>query len=180
MPWIMTYAIVLVTLGLLMACAPGKSNQCERWLLLKMRLISAERARLPQTRPENIFTGLVGAFVFLLGLAGMILPYAAAEPTSIPIPPTVAFAPRGGAAPVRTRDEITSLVTRLALPFMKPHPRAALTIGVLDATTSAVLGFGRTRLADGSPIPDLNVIYEIGSITKVFTALSLQLLDDRG
>ena len=176
----MAYTFVLVILGLLMACAPGKMNQCERWLLLKMRLISAERARLPQTRPENILTGMVGVFVFLLGLAGMILPYAAAESASIPIPSTFAFAPRGGAAPVRTRDEITTLVTRLALPFMKPHPRAALTIGVLDATTSVVLGFGRTRLADGSPIPDLNVIYEIGSITKVFTALSLQLLADRG
>lgn len=78
-----------------------------------------------------------------------------------------------------SRDEVTSLVSRVVLPFMQEHPRLALTVGVLDAGASAVLGFGQMKL-DGGATPDGRTMYEIGSITKVFTSLCLQRLVERG
>ena len=101
------------------------------------------------------------------------------------IPTSIAFEQHAGqdthANPAHplSRDEVTSLVSRVVLPFMKKHPKLAITVGVLDSGTSAVLGFGQTKLDGGAP-PDGRTVYEIGSITKVFTSLCLERLVECG
>lgn len=90
---------------------------------------------------------------------------------------------RGGAAPDRNfterGNELSLKIAEQVRPFMDAHPGVALTVGVIDEKTSAVLGFGRRGSEDARP-PDLRTIYEIGSITKVFTATCLELLAERG
>jgi len=52
-----------------------------------------------------------------------------------------------------------------------------LVIGVIDADSTYVYGFGETKKGNEQQ-PDGNTIYEIGSVTKVFTASLLTLLED--
>jgi CubicO group peptidase (beta-lactamase class C family) len=47
-----------------------------------------------------------------------------------------------------------------------------IVVGVMDSAGTHVEGFGQTALEDGTP-PDAQTLFEIGSVTKVFTALLL-------
>lgn len=96
---------------------------------------------------------------------------------------TTAWFARGVAAPdlrlAARRNDLALKIGERVRPFMNAHPGVALTIGVIDEQTSAVLGFGRRGIEDARP-PDLRTVYEIGSITKVFTAACLERLAERG
>lgn len=54
-----------------------------------------------------------------------------------------------------------------------------LVIGVIDRDSSYVFSFGETERGN-SQKPDGNTLYEIGSVTKVFTAALLPLLEKEG
>ena len=58
---------------------------------------------------------------------------------------------------------------------MVGRPRAALAVGVVAGNEDAVVGFGRAR-SDDTAVPDSGTIFEIGSITKVFTGILLARL----
>jgi D-alanyl-D-alanine-carboxypeptidase/D-alanyl-D-alanine-endopeptidase len=47
-----------------------------------------------------------------------------------------------------------------------------IVVGVVDSTGSRFFGYGRTARTGGHPV-DERTVYEIGSVTKVFTALAL-------
>jgi D-alanyl-D-alanine-carboxypeptidase/D-alanyl-D-alanine-endopeptidase len=47
-----------------------------------------------------------------------------------------------------------------------------IVVGVVDSSGARFFSYGRTALAGGAPV-DERTVYEIGSVTKVFTALSL-------
>jgi serine-type D-Ala-D-Ala carboxypeptidase/endopeptidase len=65
----------------------------------------------------------------------------------------------------------------LAHAYLKSRTNCALVIGVAGAGESDIRGFGQV---DGGKTPDANTIFEIGSITKVFTAIVLQQLTQEG
>jgi serine-type D-Ala-D-Ala carboxypeptidase/endopeptidase len=71
-----------------------------------------------------------------------------------------------------TKD-LKERIAKLAEPYMAKRTNGALVIGVLQNGTEYVQGFGRNP-------PDRTTIYEIGSITKVFTALTLAKLSVDG
>jgi serine-type D-Ala-D-Ala carboxypeptidase/endopeptidase len=63
-------------------------------------------------------------------------------------------------------------VDLLAERAMRSGRRVGLVVGCLQDGERRVVGHGRVRL-DGPDVPDGGTIFEIGSITKVFTALLL-------
>ena len=54
-----------------------------------------------------------------------------------------------------------------------------IVVGVVDAAGARYFAYGRTALAGGQPV-DEHTVYEIGSVTKVFTALALADMAIRG
>ncbi|HKQ38019.1 MAG TPA: serine hydrolase domain-containing protein [Verrucomicrobiae bacterium] len=71
-----------------------------------------------------------------------------------------------------TKD-LKDRIAKLAEPYMAKRTNGALVIAVLQNGNEHVQGFG-------TPAPDRSTLYEIGSITKVFTAITLANLSKDG
>ncbi len=63
--------------------------------------------------------------------------------------------------------------------YVSKRPNAALVVGVLQRGNRYIEGFGRISSASASP-PDGQTLFEIGSVTKVFTALTLAKMANDG
>ena len=74
--------------------------------------------------------------------------------------------------PLATGENLDRLVAAAAEKNGRRHP--GLVVGAVDAirTRQAVTGVGHIRLPDG-PAPNGTTLWDIGSITKVFTGLLL-------
>ncbi len=80
----------------------------------------------------------------------------------------------------RTLDASTrKAIDDAALGMIRSGKAVGLVIGVVDDDKSAVLGYGRRTLGSDVP-PDADTVFEIGSVTKTFTALSLAIMAERG
>jgi serine-type D-Ala-D-Ala carboxypeptidase/endopeptidase len=66
---------------------------------------------------------------------------------------------------------------QLANGYLRTRTNCALVIGVTTPGESEIHGFGRS---DGSNPPDGDTVFEIGSITKLFTGIALQRIADDG
>lgn len=75
------------------------------------------------------------------------------------------------AAPARA-DDLKAVVEKHGQALVKDRPYAAVVVGVIEKGEEQVFAFGQ---CDGKP-PDRDSVYEIGSVTKVFTGI---LLADR-
>ena len=64
-------------------------------------------------------------------------------------------------------------VAELAKPFLEKYPKASLAIGVVKSGEKESFFFGDVELDGKSVKPDAETLYEIGSITKVFTGTLL-------
>lgn len=60
--------------------------------------------------------------------------------------------------------------------YVADRKNAALVIGITQRGKRAVLGFGRVGATNAAP-PDAQTLFEIGSVTKVFTAIALARLE---
>lgn len=69
-------------------------------------------------------------------------------------------------------EEIADLVDRLAKPYVDNDIIVGMTVGVIHGDDQTVRGFGAYSKAD-SRTPDGKTVYEIGSVSKVFTGLLL-------
>jgi CubicO group peptidase (beta-lactamase class C family) len=74
---------------------------------------------------------------------------------------------------MRDRD-MHDVMDRCAERAVRTYPRSALVIGILRSGRQHVFGYGTLDPADDPPRPpDGNTLFEIGSITKVFTSTLL-------
>jgi len=72
----------------------------------------------------------------------------------------------------RMSSTLDSLVDRFAHPYISQGPTVGLSIGVLVGNDVFYYGYGETD-RNNAKLPDENSIYEIGSISKTFTATLL-------
>jgi D-alanyl-D-alanine-carboxypeptidase/D-alanyl-D-alanine-endopeptidase len=70
------------------------------------------------------------------------------------------------------QPKLDALVDRLAQPYVDSDTVVGMTVGVIHGDDQAVRGFGAYSKAD-SRTPDGKTIFEIGSVSKVFTGLLL-------
>src|SRR5262249_35319164 len=69
-------------------------------------------------------------------------------------------------------EPIDAVIDRLAKPYVEADIIVGMTIGAIHGDEQAVRGFGRFS-EDDSRTPDGKTVYEIGSVSKVFTGLLL-------
>ncbi len=73
---------------------------------------------------------------------------------------------------VQSAEPLDETIQRLAQPYVDSDTVVGMTVGVIHGDEQAVRGFGRFS-EDDSRTPDGKTIYEIGSVSKVFTGLLL-------
>lgn len=57
--------------------------------------------------------------------------------------------------------------------YFDKHPEAAVVVGIVDSKGTHVFGFGKLKASDPKSKPDGKTIYQVGSVTKVFTTTML-------
>jgi D-alanyl-D-alanine-carboxypeptidase/D-alanyl-D-alanine-endopeptidase len=74
-------------------------------------------------------------------------------------------------------DSWQTQADHLASDYLNKRTNCALVIGMVCGSNSCVRAFGHL---DGDKKPDAETLFEIGSITKVFTAILLELMAEEG
>ncbi len=69
-------------------------------------------------------------------------------------------------------DDLRSRIETLVRPLLDQKQAVGVVVGVIEGGRKQVFGFGREALG-GDKTPDGQTIFEIGSVTKVFTSLAL-------
>ena len=127
-------------------------------------------------------------FRFVAALLGAAVVLAACSaqrqaPTAPPAdqPPTPTAGAESAPAPSATpgAGSLSALATELAGAYIAKRPQAGVVVGILHGGQRWVQGFGGVAGA-GSAAPDGASIYEIGSITKVFTGILLARMAEDG
>ena len=83
----------------------------------------------------------------------------------------------GSSNPLATAQD--KMVDSVAMGYMRRLPPVGLSIGILRDGKTSFYGYGETVKGNGK-IPDAGTIFEIGSITKTFTATMLGLAAGEG
>lgn len=74
---------------------------------------------------------------------------------------------------VHAADDYQQLAEKSVEQYLTKYPRAAVTVGIVDASGTHVFGFGQLKQKKPESRPDGKTIYQIGSITKTFTCTML-------
>jgi serine-type D-Ala-D-Ala carboxypeptidase/endopeptidase len=78
----------------------------------------------------------------------------------------------GAGALAGEADELRARIQPLVQPLLEKKQAVGVIVAVIEGDRKQVFGFGREAL-DGDKTPDGKTIFEIGSVTKVFTSLAL-------
>ena len=92
----------------------------------------------------------------------------------------LALALAAGAAGARAQPALPPDVAAYTAARTADGPFVGLVVGVVDASGARAWGFGRTSTAADAPAPDGATRFEVGSVTKTFTALLLAEAAARG
>lgn len=79
----------------------------------------------------------------------------------------------------RVSSQQDQLVANTVLPFMRRGSCPGIVIATIADNHTSIAGFGRTTLGSCN-VPDENTIFEIGSLSKVFTATLLADMIEKG
>ncbi len=79
-------------------------------------------------------------------------------------------------ANLQDTHDLKQRAARMGEGYVKGRKEPALVIGLTQRGKRVVQGFGQVSATNAAP-PDAQTIFEIGSVTKVFTALALARLD---
>jgi len=73
------------------------------------------------------------------------------------------------------QDPLKPRIDEIAKPYLDQHVIVGMAVGVLKDGKAQVYGYGRNA-AGGEDVPDSGTVFEIGSVSKVFTGALLALL----
>jgi CubicO group peptidase (beta-lactamase class C family) len=65
-------------------------------------------------------------------------------------------------------------------PLLESKKLVGVTVGITCKGEHSIHGFGKTSLGENGKVPDGRTLFEIGSVTKVFTAIALADMVERG
>jgi CubicO group peptidase (beta-lactamase class C family) len=88
-------------------------------------------------------------------------------------------AQQGERARAREADPLRGRAQALVQPMLDKKKSVGMVVGVIEGGRTHLFGFGRVSLDGGKP-PDGKTIFEIGSVTKVFTSLALAEMAEEG
>jgi serine-type D-Ala-D-Ala carboxypeptidase/endopeptidase len=77
-------------------------------------------------------------------------------------------------------EQLQITVETATAPYRSKRPFAALSVGIIQNGQKYTLAFGHTGEGDAQRPCDSRTLFEVGSISKVFTSLSLAVMVERG
>jgi CubicO group peptidase (beta-lactamase class C family) len=170
---LMVVGLSWILTGLTCAVFPKRTKVWERRLYRKIRLISAKKFNKPIKQRAVILQSLQGWIFFFAGVAVLWqLPiqfslYHGGNTYSNYVESAV---PGNDANSIYAEFKVK--VDEVIQPLTNTHKNVGVSVGIIRGEDMMVFGYGRVSL-DSNTRPDGDTIYEIGSITKVFTALLL-------
>ena len=177
--WLHWPLVILVGIGFAVSGVMmlAQAGQPTFWDILTLRMIRQLRSdgfsiRLLPTR----FIGLIYIFVGISCLTSVRYVFARSSTTA------AAASINDSAARIEPAGTSTTLEAKVLLraqKFMAKNHNVGLAIGVLDRNTSFALSFGSTRFGTND-IPNSATLFEIGSISKTFTATVLAKMVNSG
>jgi CubicO group peptidase (beta-lactamase class C family) len=81
---------------------------------------------------------------------------------------------------VSSDEQLRKTVEDSTADYRSRRPFAALSVGIIQNGQRHTFGFGHTGEGDAKRPTDSRTLFEVGSISKVFTSLSLAVMVDRG
>jgi len=170
--WILT--------GLPCAVFPRRTKVWERHLYHKIRLISAKKFNKPIKQRAVILQSLQGWIFFF---AGVTLLWQLPIQFSLYRDGNTYSSYVESAVPGNDANNIYAefkvKVDEVIQPLINTHKNVGVSVGIIRGEDTVLFGYGRVSL-DSNARPDDDTIYEIGSITKVFTALLLANMTENG
>lgn len=91
----------------------------------------------------------------------------------------LAKAPGKATTPAKPADAMQTRIDQIAQPIMEEKKTLGVVVGIINKEGRRVFGYGKLA-ADSEKRPDGDTVFEIGSITKVFTALALAEMAEEG
>ncbi len=166
---ILVIVYILIIPGFLGLIIPDRLDHIQKIILCKLNIISAERAGKPMTAFDRTRQRLIS----VLYVAGCIalLCNCHFQAGKVPRNENPAWQLYGEGDRLHS-NSLDSLIRRIVEPAARGRGHSCIVVAVIADDLSNIYGFGRTDLRTGRP-PDADTLFELGSVTKVFTGILL-------
>lgn len=160
--------LLYLLMGLCLAIFPEGTNRARNAFLRSVRVISAQQARRPLNAKERTKSRISG-IIFVLGsifvLTQMTWQFGQLPENTLPMWNANNFAEDSKDAALH------EMVARIVGPMAQKH--VGLMVVTIADDARDITGFGRVKLDSDSSPPDAETVFELGSLSKVFTGILL-------
>ena len=169
-----------VLMGLSHAVLPRKITVWERKFYRRMRLISAKKFAKPVTKRKVIWVSLQGWVFFVAGVALLhVLPFQISFCSNNATLSDHAYSISLDNDANSDYVSLKAKVDQIINPLISEGKNVGVSVGIIYGKDNAIFNYGKISL-DSNVEPNDDTIYEIGSVTKVFTALILADMAEDG